>query len=122
MSTDLPSDPMAGQVVIVNPSGNQATLAYSINGQPFNLPPGGSQQLDATSAMVIEFDRGMSGDPARYSLTPGTYTFAATDQGWNLTSGPVSTSDIPGLVAGTSQTGPASNVPQFTASAGIRRN
>jgi hypothetical protein len=120
----------AGQVLVVNPAENQSTLAYSINSRSFTLKAGESQRLDVTPDMTIEFDRGLSGDPARYPLTAGTYTFKSTDKGWDLVSDSPSATPTPGLVlsapqndlvADTSQADPGIGVPQTSLSAGIRR-
>ena len=115
-----PAEPSASQVLILNPAENQSTLAYSINGQSYTLKAGDSHRLDAMPDMTIEFDRGLSGDPARYPLTAGTYTFKSTDKGWDLVSDSPSASATPGLVADTPQTtlagapqnGPALSAPQ----------
>ena len=111
---DAPSDPAEratvapatvapATVLIVNPAENQSTLAYAINGQPFTLQAGASQPLDATPEMTIEFDRGLSAGTARYPLTAGTYTFASTDEGWDLVSGSPSAAPTPGLAASAPQ-------------------
>ncbi len=103
--------PPADLVLIVNPAVTQSTLTYSINGRSFTLRAGASQQLDATPGMTIEFDRGLSGDPARYSLSPGTYTFTSTDKGWDLVSGSAAVSATPGLALNAPQAAVPADAP-----------
>ncbi len=43
-----------------------------------------SQGYTGNEPWLVEFDRGVGGVQARYSLTAGTYTFSMTDQGWDL--------------------------------------
>jgi hypothetical protein len=104
--------PSASQVLIVNPAENQSTLAYSINGQSFTLKAGERHRLDGMPDMTIEFDRGLSGDPAKLPLTAGTYTFKATDKGWDLVSDSPSASPTPDLVLSAPQNGLVVNGPQ----------
>ena len=107
-----PPQPAASQVVIVNPAENQSTLAFSVDGQSYSLTAGNSQRLDATPGMTIEFDRGLAGDTARYSLTAGTYTFKFAEKGWDLISDSPSASPVAGLAANLSQSGSSLSTPQ----------
>ena len=99
--------------MIVNPAQTQATLAYTINGQSYSLNAGQTQPLNVTTSMTIEFDRGLPGDLARYSLTAGTYTFQATDKGWDLVSGSPSATLMLAPVLNAPQTGLAASGPQY---------
>jgi hypothetical protein len=116
MPGDMASDPSAlpaGQLVIVNPAETQATLAYTINGQSYSLNAGETQPLNVTTSVTIEFDRGLSGDLARYSLTAGTYTFQSTDKGWDLASGSPSATPTLAPVLNAPQSGLAAGGPQY---------
>ena len=79
--TPTPATPIAH---IVNPAQTQTKLGYTINGQPYSLEPGQSQDVELSTNEVIEFDRGSGNDTARYTLSDGAYTFASTPQGWEL--------------------------------------
>jgi hypothetical protein len=73
-----------GPIKIVNPAKNGVTLNYTLDGNAFTIPPGYSQELREDRAWVIEFSRGTNLDQTRYGLQSGVYTFAGTDQGWEL--------------------------------------
>jgi hypothetical protein len=60
------------------------TVAYTLNGQRFDMLPRYSQKLTTSPSWVIEFDRGGSFGPASYTLTQGKYKFVATDHGWDV--------------------------------------
>ena len=123
-SGDVTSDPAAvatadssgmpaSQLVIVNPAETQTTLAYTVNGVPYTLSAGQVQPLNVTTSVTIEFDRGLPGDPARYSLTTGTYLFQSTDRGWDLVSGSPSATPTPAPLLNTPQTDLAADGPQI---------
>lgn len=76
--------PAAGIVRIVNPAATQTTLGFAINGQPYSLEAGQTQDVTLPENPVIEFDRGSGNDTGRYSLSEGEYRFASTPQGWEL--------------------------------------
>jgi hypothetical protein len=69
-------------VVIVNQQ--EDTVAYTLDGQRYDLSPNYSQKLTTRASWVVAFDRGGSFGAARYTLTEGTYKFVATERGWDL--------------------------------------
>jgi len=73
-----------GPIKLSNPKKNSVALNYTLNGHSYSIQPGHSQALGAGSVWTIQFDRGGSFGQARYSLSSGTYTFKATDKGWDL--------------------------------------
>ncbi len=73
------------RVVLVNPEDSGGPLSYRISGNhPYTIEPGYSQVLTNKPSWLVEFDRGESFGQARYNLGPGTYTFTATEKGWEL--------------------------------------
>ncbi len=60
------------------------TVAYTLNGERFDMQPRYNQKLTTRPSWVIEFDRGGSFGTASYTLTQGKYKFVATDHGWDL--------------------------------------
>jgi hypothetical protein len=58
---------------------------YVLNGRfPFAIQPGQQQKLPAGSSWRIEFDRGNSQGPARYTLEQGVYEFRVVSGRWDL--------------------------------------
>ena len=60
------------------------TVAYTLDGERFDLQPRYSQKLTTRPSWVIEFDRGGNTGKVSYTLTQGKYKFVATDHGWDL--------------------------------------
>ena len=79
-------------IKITNPAKNAVTLSYTLNGVPYTIPPGYSQQLVQDRAWVIGFSRGANFGEAQYGLEPGVYSFSASDHGWELYRGPLAQS------------------------------
>ena len=78
-------------IALVNPAENGVTLRFRIDGTVRQLPPGARQELNHSTARIIEFDRGSSFGLARYRLTEGDYYFRLTDTGWGLQRKPYTT-------------------------------
>ncbi len=78
-----------GPIKIVNPATNTGRLNYTLNGMPYSIEPGQTQEFTEDRAWVIDFDRGRSLGMARYSLQTGVYRFAMTDRGWELYNEPL---------------------------------
>jgi hypothetical protein len=73
------------KVIIVNPEDSGGSLSYVLAGaHSYTIDPGFTQALDGQPSWLIEFDRGGSFGQARYTIGPGTYTFTATENGWEL--------------------------------------
>jgi hypothetical protein len=89
----------AQPVRITNPATNKVTLSYTLDGNPYTIPPGSSQDLVLDHPWVIEFSRGGNFGHGRYGLEPGLYTFAMTDHGWELYHGDLVQSASPGASA-----------------------
>lgn len=60
------------------------TVAYTLNGERFDMQPRYNQKLTTRPSWVIQFDRGGSFGTASYTLTQGKYKFVATDHGWDV--------------------------------------
>jgi hypothetical protein len=71
-------------IKIINPMDAGAAVHYSLNDYDYVIEPGQSQTIVNDRPWTISFDRGGDFGPARYSMSPGTYTFAATDKGWQV--------------------------------------
>ena len=80
----LVARPILDPIRIINPASNTATLNYTLNGFPYTIPPGHSQELNDDRPWVIEFPRGNGLGIGRYSLQPGRYHFTNTPNGWEL--------------------------------------
>lgn len=61
-----------------------APLSYTLNDHEYKIRPGESQWLLNDRDWEIEFDRGGDFGLARYSMSPGIYTFKLTKQGWEI--------------------------------------
>ena len=92
-SQDVP----ASRLILTNPKDSSAQVSYALEGSAYVLDPDGVQVADGGGPWLVEFDRVTWGEGARYSLTPGTYTFTMTAQGWELynTTGAISTTEGP---------------------------
>lgn len=77
-----------GVIKIDNPATNNTALSYTLNGVPYTIQPGQSQQFVEDRDWVIDFSRGGNFGPARYGLHSGLYTFSVTDHGWELYNAP----------------------------------
>jgi len=84
-----------GPILVTNPSTNNATLNYTLNGHPYTIAPGQTQELREDRAWVIEFSRGQGHGGARYQLGVGRYAFAPTEVGWELHRYPLETAASP---------------------------
>lgn len=74
----------AASVVLLNPKENNGPVNYALNAIRYTMLPGYEQKLPAGRTWTLEFDRGGSFGRARYTLTPGTYAFAVTERGWDV--------------------------------------
>jgi hypothetical protein len=75
----------AAAIWIVNPADTEATVNYSLNDYSYQINAGEAQGLNADQTWVVAFDRSGDYGEARYTLEPGKYRFAMTDDhGWEL--------------------------------------
>jgi hypothetical protein len=72
------------ELLLINPSDSPGSVNYTLDAAAYTLDVGYNQSYSGCGVWVIQFDRGVGGAQASYSLTPGTYSFAMTDQGWEL--------------------------------------
>ncbi len=72
-----------GMVTLVNPAETGVAVNYVFGTESGALEPGNTRAHSQASQEIV-FDRGGSFGQARYTLAPGVYRFAATDQGWDL--------------------------------------
>ena len=47
-----------GPITIDNPAANKATLSYTLDGNPYTIAPGYSQEFTEDRAWVVQFSRG----------------------------------------------------------------
>ena len=73
-----------GDIVIIVPDQEGATIDYLLNGTERTIRSGQTQSFGNDRMWVIEFDRGANYGTARYTLSPGTFKFKVTDRGWEL--------------------------------------
>ena len=73
-----------GPITIDNPAANKANLSYTLDGNPYTIAPGYSQEFTEDRAWVVQFSRGANLDQGRYGLQSGLYSFTSTDHGWEL--------------------------------------
>jgi hypothetical protein len=78
------SQTVSAPVLFVNPGDTKSTLSFVVDGRTFNLQAGFQQEYTIHPGSTISFDRGPDKGTATYSLTPGIYQFAATENGWEL--------------------------------------
>ncbi len=80
---DAEGQPATDGIVLLNPTKNHATVNYNINGNHYVMEPGMAQRIPAGN-WVIEYDRGQKFGKEVYTLSPGTFRFTPTDNGWQL--------------------------------------
>lgn len=73
-----------GPISIEYPSGLGPLVNYSLNGNPYSIRPGQSQNFVNDRNWIVEFDRGSGFGPARYTLHDGHFKFKQTNYGWEL--------------------------------------
>jgi len=78
------SDGQDSRLVLVNPKDSPGPVNYAIDGNACTIDVGTVQGARGTGPWLVEFDRGVGGDQARYSLTEASYTFTLTEKGWEL--------------------------------------
>ncbi len=78
---DYPDTPVTSGILLANAGG--AAVNYTLDGQPFSMPPDYRQTI-ARRSLVVAFDRGGSFGQAKYRVDEGWYKFTATDRGWEL--------------------------------------
>lgn len=72
-------------IMILCPSDSGAALNYRLNDNDYAINPGESQLLTNDRKWVVTFDRGGEHGTAKYTMSPGTYSFRLTaDHGWEL--------------------------------------
>jgi hypothetical protein len=80
-----PQRPGAGlPIKLMSPDDAGVAIKYSINEYGYTIEPGHSQTITNDRDWVITFDRGGDFGIAQYTLSPGIYTFALTDKGWQV--------------------------------------
>jgi hypothetical protein len=75
---------MVAGILLVNPRVSRGTVNYVLNGNRYTMEPGFAQRLPEGANWTIEYDRGGGHGMASYTVTPGTYFFKQTDDGWQL--------------------------------------
>ena len=65
-------------------NGASLDVNYTVNDQHYTLQPGYKQALPDGATWTVAFDKGGSAGVARYTLSSGTYSFAANEAGWDL--------------------------------------
>lgn len=72
-------------ILIVCPEGAATPLNYRLNDRDYVINPGESRLLTNDRTWVVSFDRGGEHGTAKYTMSPGTYSFGLTaDHGWEL--------------------------------------
>jgi hypothetical protein len=80
---DAESPEMLGGIMLLNPAKTHATINYNINGNHYVMEPGMAQRIPDGN-WTVEYDRGQKFGVESYKLSPGTFSFALTDNGWQL--------------------------------------
>lgn len=70
-------------VVLANSPDSGTTVYYTVLGNEYTMGPGYTHTLPYAS-VTVNFNRGGSFGRKEYTLSPGTYRFTGTDQGWEL--------------------------------------
>lgn len=71
-------------VTILNVEAAGASVSYGIDGLTHQAAPASRQRLTVTTGTSIRFDAGGSIGPREYRLTPGTYEFRSSAEGWTF--------------------------------------
>lgn len=81
---DASREPMTTGIMLVNNHGTRGTLSYMVDGFKYDIEPGMVQRMPDDQKVKVVFDRGGGFGVANYDVTPGTYAFTPTDEGWQL--------------------------------------
>jgi hypothetical protein len=81
---DAQGQEAASGVLLRNTAGSLGTINYNVDGSHYVMEPGMFQKLPENRNWHLEFDRGGGFGPAQYTLSPGTYHFTPSDQGWQV--------------------------------------
>ncbi len=84
---EVPTNPPPAalmRIAIVNPTDNEVTLHFLLDGQPQTLEAGMRIDYTVTRPVLIKFSRGAQFGVGRYRLDEHLYKFRSTDHGWEL--------------------------------------
>lgn len=88
----IPPAPMAdgGEILLFSPSSNSSDIRYTLNGNPYTMPPGTKQRFVNDRQWIIAFESS-SGRVTQYTLSSTRYKFKVSSAGVEL----VQTQDLP---------------------------
>lgn len=81
---DASHEDMTTGILLINHNKTRGTINYTLDGTKYIMEPGMVQRLPGDNKDIVAFDRGAPFGPAVYTVTPGTYAFTPTDEGWQL--------------------------------------
>ena len=73
-----------GQITVWNPTDSGGAVSFAFDDDVTSLNAGQTRTLTNAKRRVIAFGSGGSLGELRYTLSPGTYKFKATEAGWKL--------------------------------------
>ena len=69
-----------GEILIFSPSTNTGNIRYTLNGQPYTMPPGTKQRFTNDRKWTIQFESA-PGRVLTYSLSADRYKFTSNEEG-----------------------------------------
>ncbi len=83
--TDLKGQPPRPVVHVSNPESTRSTLVFTMSGKRHSLAAGKSKDFEKGPKYVIEFQKGSSGETAKFNISkPGHYAFTSKEGAWTL--------------------------------------
>lgn len=79
-----------GEILLFSPASNPGDVRYTLNGNPYTMPPGTKQKFRNDRTWTIEFESS-PGRVMQYTLTSSRYKFKPSDAGLGL----YQTQDLP---------------------------
>ena len=100
-----------GEILLFSPASNPGDVRYTLNGNPYTMPPGTKQRFVNDRTWTIEFESS-PGRVAQYTLISSRYKFKPSDAGLGL----FQTQDLPESASPGLPAAPIPNPPEPSAS------
>ncbi len=100
-----------GEILLFSPSTNTGNIRYTLNGQPYTMPPGTKQRFTNDRTWTIQFESA-PGQTSTYTLSADRYKFTSTESAVGL----FQTQDLPEVTQPGLPPAPIPNPPELKTS------
>lgn len=97
-----------GEILLFSPSTNTGNIRYTLNGQPYTMPPGTKQRFTNDRTWTIQFESA-PGRTTTYTLSADRYKFTTSETGVGL----FQTQDLPEVAQPGLPPAPIPNPPEL---------